>query len=276
MCVFVLGLEVSFRGKLLIDQLEQLGIGDVNITYGIDGRQLAQMEVRKLYSSTMSQLFNGRRLSRGEIGCALGHKKIYAELSRSDYQWALVLEDDARIEIPMNFTFLGTISSDIPTIIQLYPPDNPTRFEPIGKLNISESNKIYQIATFAERTHGYLINRPAFKLANEIMSKSKIFSPADWPPSWISKVEFWYSDNELCLIADAGSSIEKGRRIAGTKKSTIYSFLISSHILGVLNRLGLTSLFARIYGIEISVAYNQLVKIPRKRKYEGKKVRRNS
>jgi glycosyl transferase family 25 len=94
--VYILGLRDSFRGEHLITNLRRKGL-DAEISYGIDGRNLTPSQLSKLSSNKRSRRIMRRELTPMEIGCALGHRKIYEQFLLSDYEWALILEEDCFI-----------------------------------------------------------------------------------------------------------------------------------------------------------------------------------
>ena len=75
----------------LVQELDKLGFAS-RIVKGVRGADLWAGEYFNLMAQ--AQKTHGYQLSPGEIGCALGHKKIYAEIMASGAQMALVFEDD--------------------------------------------------------------------------------------------------------------------------------------------------------------------------------------
>lgn len=47
------------------------------------------------YDDAAARKLEDRSLRAGEVGCALSHAAVYAEIARRDLPWALILEDDA-------------------------------------------------------------------------------------------------------------------------------------------------------------------------------------
>lgn len=68
---------------------------DFDFFDAVDGCALSEAEIRSVYSSELTVQLNGRDLTRGEIGCALSHIRIYEEMCKSNASDALILEDDA-------------------------------------------------------------------------------------------------------------------------------------------------------------------------------------
>lgn len=62
----------------------------------VDGRQL-DVKTYAGYNSTRSNAYTGRNLIGAEIGCYLSHKKALETFVSSEYEYALILEDDLNI-----------------------------------------------------------------------------------------------------------------------------------------------------------------------------------
>jgi glycosyl transferase family 25 len=54
-----------------------------------------RMEDPDWYDEAAARRLEGRGLRAGEVGCALSHQAVYAEIVRRGQQYALILEDDA-------------------------------------------------------------------------------------------------------------------------------------------------------------------------------------
>ena len=83
------------------------------------------MPDKKIFESKIEPLWNKyqhkfRRLNEGEISCMLKHMKAIEYISKSEFEFCLVLEDDA---IPIN--------SDYLKMIEDYVKDTPTNWDAI-------------------------------------------------------------------------------------------------------------------------------------------------
>ena len=76
-------------------QLSRLGM-DYEIFPAVDGQHLSDRDLLQ-YSAKEATKLIGRELSRGEIGCALSHLRIYEKLIASGDFDCLILEDDINI-----------------------------------------------------------------------------------------------------------------------------------------------------------------------------------
>lgn len=124
-----------------------------------------------------------RDLTKGEIGCYLSHIECWKRLVKSEEKWALILEDDAKLN--RNIKAFISDSCWIPDgvqIIQLYSgPLNKKTVLILDKQEIvGPDNKgclLRQIKPLALTTTGYLISKSAAEKA--IQSSSVITEPVD-------------------------------------------------------------------------------------------------
>lgn len=67
--------------------------------WGVDGNHLTDRQLEEIYDEKLSKLKNPskRKLTLGEIGCALSHKKVYEDILANGYRNALILEDDLMV-----------------------------------------------------------------------------------------------------------------------------------------------------------------------------------
>ncbi|HQR04149.1 MAG: glycosyltransferase family 25 protein [Proteobacteria bacterium] len=91
---FVINLAAaSGRRRLMEAQLSLPGLPAFEIVSGVDGRALSGPEMDAVYDVRLAS----RKLTMGEIGCALGHCAVFERIVARDVPVALVLEDDALI-----------------------------------------------------------------------------------------------------------------------------------------------------------------------------------
>jgi GR25 family glycosyltransferase involved in LPS biosynthesis len=155
---------------------------------------------RDMYSPNESLKLMRRELSRGEIGCALGHLLAYKSNLESD--WVIVLEDDTEIlQNPSNLESVLTKFGKKPMVVHLNDIDLKSKKRIHGKY--FWYNRPY-------RTHAYAINKKAIKIA--IAYQNKIITTADWPVQWAYIVPFYWLKNDTFMLRDQGSIIEGERR----------------------------------------------------------------
>ena len=68
---------------------------DVHFVEAVDGRQLSDEQLSKIWDQKATYKNYGRNMNNGEIGCSLSHRKCYEEMLKNDVDMAMVLEDDA-------------------------------------------------------------------------------------------------------------------------------------------------------------------------------------
>jgi GR25 family glycosyltransferase involved in LPS biosynthesis len=153
-----------------------------------------------VYSEEKTQIFMRRALSRGEIGCAMGHLLAYASAENED--WMIVLEDDVVISAdPKSLESLLRHMPLSPTVVHFDDTDLPTSDKKFGK---------YSWHKRPFRTHAYAINRTAII---KILSLQKsVLTTADWPIQWKYLVKFYWINDETFSLADMESIIEADRR----------------------------------------------------------------
>lgn len=97
MKVYVINLEVA--GERLAFMTKQLGEAGVAFERfpAVDGRALSEEELRRVSAPLLQRLFMGRKLLKGEIGCALSHKRIWEKIVEEGEELACILEDDVTV-----------------------------------------------------------------------------------------------------------------------------------------------------------------------------------
>ncbi len=82
------------RRRRIVQQCKTLGL-NYKLFDAIDGNTLTQAELDKVYAEKNTISAIGRRLSRGEIGCALSHLSVYKQMLSENIKIMIILEDDA-------------------------------------------------------------------------------------------------------------------------------------------------------------------------------------
>lgn len=94
--VWVLNLERDSEKRFFMQQqLEELAI-DYELINAVDKETLTPEDLQR-YSAQNALKSIGRELSRGEIGCALSHAKMWERIVKERHPEVLILEDDVRI-----------------------------------------------------------------------------------------------------------------------------------------------------------------------------------
>ncbi|MDR0662311.1 MAG: glycosyltransferase family 25 protein [Holosporales bacterium] len=97
--VYVINLDRRPDRRVLILPLaEKIGFPLERVA-AIDGNLLTSEQVNQVIDAEAFSVFTGRPpTQKGEIGCALSHLHVWEAFLRSPYQYALILEDDARFD----------------------------------------------------------------------------------------------------------------------------------------------------------------------------------
>ncbi len=239
---YILGTKLGYRGFDLEQQLQEKNQSYVNV-WGWDYRSSDKSSILEHSNNFKANFLLDRDLTLGEICCALGHREIYNDFLETSFEWALVLEDDARLvlkEIP--YSFLEKIARHKPSIIQLYGlaealvqlPINQKEIQMIKKGGVGD---LYRLNFIPELTHAYFINR----LAAKQLSKSTmngIYSTADWPLLGTKGLHF-YTSGRPVFVQNPNISILEADRFG----SMVRNKQNSKKLRSFLNILGLKALF---------------------------------
>jgi glycosyl transferase family 25 len=93
---FVIQMEGSAQRQRNVEALRQALPFDVTIYPAIDGNRITPSALRRLIGAGEIDVLS-LRLHMGQLGCALSHIGVWRQLLGSGLDWAVVLEDDARL-----------------------------------------------------------------------------------------------------------------------------------------------------------------------------------
>jgi GR25 family glycosyltransferase involved in LPS biosynthesis len=183
--VFVITVKGSTRWPI---NLDYLGFGNHEIhsveslSTKFDAAELAGLHKgRDIYSLTV-----GRDMSLSEIGCAYGHQLAYESFLRTTNSWALILEDDADMQSPIQSLFTTIQHKADPSVISLID-----RRGGIEYLFRKCPSPLMSLLTPSQATSAYLINRNAAAIFLENYNRRGILSPSDWPYPQSRKISFY-------------------------------------------------------------------------------------
>ena len=154
---YVINLEKSsVRRQYMQDLLAVYDFLDVEFIKAIDGRVLSEEERSLRFDLAKSKKLYGKLLNAGEVGCVLSHRKVYEELlSISDYDYALVFEDDISIIRDLH-------SLDLPGIDKVMKSDKPRVLMLSGDYCYFRKRSIVRLYS-AVGAYAYMINKAAAK-----------------------------------------------------------------------------------------------------------------
>ncbi len=161
--IYVVNLKNDLdRRKNIINEIEKQNIKNYEIIDAIDGNELSEQELNNL-SYKDKNLINpwNIKMSPSQVGCALSHIKIYKKFIKTDYNYALILEDDAVFIQSFNEDLKKLILKNITNKKQILLLSELKEFfsKPIDKNNSYEIVNV----TNAFFTHSYIINKEAAK-----------------------------------------------------------------------------------------------------------------
>ena len=80
----------------------------------VKGREILDADLQRFYDEDLNRRTFKRPLSRNEVACYLGHRKIWRDIADSDEDLCLVLEDDACfVQDPRPFLDAAAQNSDL-------------------------------------------------------------------------------------------------------------------------------------------------------------------
>jgi GR25 family glycosyltransferase involved in LPS biosynthesis len=232
--VYILTVPNKFRGQTLLEYIKKR-FRYFHVIEGIDAATNLEV-LEKSVDQKAVVLVHGRELLPGEIACHLGHNMIIELICKSNFQWSLVLEDDAEIHNLPDW-FLNELKQiNSPTIINL---NNRNHFRFTYQWRVitnrdGESIKLSKYFRPGTSTFGYLINREAAILANSINSRNRLISTCDWPLLWKYKINFYHPELEM-ISENSKISIIGAKRFSITEKASLMGRFkrILSRICGI-------------------------------------------
>lgn len=188
---------------------------NVHLIEGVDGRGADWDADEWSQDRRIIQWQLDRALSGPELGCALGHMKIYQAANELTFDWVAIFEDDARLEpdaLANLEVALEHLSIDVPIILTMFcgAPNvvldassaRPVRGQSGQPLVLARSLTPTPFAL------AYVMNRPAVELASR---RRSIDGVADWP-LWAEVCDFWVLSPWLATPDAAGNSLIEASR----------------------------------------------------------------
>jgi len=173
----VIGLERNYRGLSLELEIRQLGYDVIRVD-AIDGNTFGA-DISEIYNFVKARFFMHRELTNGEIATSLSHEKALDKFLETDYQYCVILEDDAVLNAPENCPIekvLETIEGAL-TILQLHIPN----YSVYSRLLVDNSTNpaLLKVPYAPRTTSSYALSR---QTAQYILDRSeKMYSVSDWP-----------------------------------------------------------------------------------------------
>ncbi|AVJ55208.1 glycosyl transferase [Idiomarina sp. OT37-5b] len=179
--VYVINLDRS-RERLqhASQQLHSIGVDFTRIA-AIDGRQLSDAEIDRVYDSERNRQRFYASLTRGEIACYMSHRKAWQQLLDSPAQAAVILEDD--IMVSPAFAELGaavaTLSDDwhLLKLAQPFKPKQHYKLADVGAFTLVD----YRTDKPPMGACGYILSRSG---AAKLLARKRFFRPVDVDFQW--------------------------------------------------------------------------------------------
>ena len=227
--IFILNLpQASSRKIHMQSMLSKFNNINYEFIDAVVGSDLSFDELNALYDDKKSNELLSRSLTKGEIGCALTHLKIYKKIVDEKIDEAVILEDD--ITICENFIKIINQKKYFPLnweIILLGHGDSRvtkrggyTHF--FKKYKLSPEYKLARFVSIAYGTVGYIIN---YKGAKKLLEKiEKVYMPIDHFTGNSTLINL-YGLEPICIEEDSyfgENSFISDDRIKGQRSRGIY------------------------------------------------------
>tara|TARA_B100000575_G_C22910839_1_gene528928 strand:+ start:66 stop:806 length:741 start_codon:yes stop_codon:yes gene_type:complete len=159
--VYIINLKHSReRRESILREVSKQNIKNFKLIEAIDGNKLNTEELNSYtYKNKKNHNPWGPKLTNSQIGCVLSHIKIYKDFINSNYEYALILEDDAIFRDNFTVNLQTFILKNLKFKKQILLLSELKEFL---KTPIDDMEK-YEIVsvTNAFYTHSYFINREA-------------------------------------------------------------------------------------------------------------------
>lgn len=197
--IFIVSLANSARRYEISNQLKGFSYEFIDAVYGKNFIE----DLNLINESSWVKNRYQRKLSPGELGCALSHRKIYKKIIDEKIQWAIILEDDIKSKINFQKTINNNINILNPK--NLYILGCQEGLPAFDHVVLSKRNIIkFQDITFRKlikseryiyRTAAYLIS---YEVAKNILefTEDKFCLADDWDKFYKEKLfnEIYLSD----------------------------------------------------------------------------------
>ncbi|MFJ5409258.1 glycosyltransferase family 25 protein [Pectobacterium punjabense] len=201
MKTFVVNLEKDKEKKVKIESECRKAELNYEIISAVDGRKINDNELKsKVHPISLNYL------SKGEIGCALSHQKVYKKIIDDDIEYALILEDDVDLSQDINSflkDFMSVKNKNKGDIFLLYPSGLSFYNR---KIEVSNNYFFYE-AYNSSCAHGYIISNKAAKKLMRINTPIILVADAWLWFYQISLLKVYALNKELVRAYDIDKSL---------------------------------------------------------------------
>ena len=178
--IFVISLATSGkRRESIAGQLRALGM-EFEIVDAVDGRSLSEAQLESVYDPDRATRILGRPMSRGEVGCALSHQRVYQRICDERIPLALVLEDDAKISEGLSRLHRFLTQTRTPEFDVLSLHARGGWLSKHDTINLAGHTCYRVVSHGIWHTVGYAISATG---AGKLRVAGRVNSLADWPVS---------------------------------------------------------------------------------------------
>jgi hypothetical protein len=222
--IWILGIKHNYRGSELESQLDE-SLFEFKNLWGVDvvNENLKDASEYKKINLDFANVLLRRNMSPGEIACAIGHLRIYQEFKETNFEWALILEDDARIIKKLDFLKSGLPRVKVPMIIGIHDGSGKrVKVRECKETNTLVSNVlITRVLELPFGNYGYLMNK---RLVESIHFEDslKFMSTQDWPYIWPNNFQYFVSNEVFVTTIDTNLNSLIGSRPASLIRSNSY------------------------------------------------------
>jgi hypothetical protein len=252
---YILGVADRYRGRPLEGDLARLGIPH-EVVLGADGSRWSEDQLAAVYSRRAAHFASRLQLSASEVACVLGHRQMMSEFVKSGAAWALFLEDDVRIDQPLQSVFEAAESiPEAPVVTQIYG-QVPPRSRSLGRVEHGGAD-IWRQPAAAYGAAAYMMNRSAAELALRSYRRRRVDSVADWPFCWPRQIQFWQTESGFVSHPEPGvdSFLQEARldiRLKARTQPRVPG--VAGHLLKML---GVRALLGRVNNVPFRALYRR-------------------
>ena len=221
--MFIVSLKDSKRRQHCAERMKK---HDVKWEWfdGINGRELSEKDKCRLVNDEFWRANRGRRLSPGEIGCALSHLYLWQKIIDKGIPFAVILEDDAVLKDDFFAVVRDAVENKTDwDMIILHPKKRyavDTVICNIGK----EGRQLVRYKRRVGQTLAYIITAEAAeKLVNYC---AEIRAPIDWLTGewWRNELRYYGVIPQVAYVAEVPSEIQVLSRCPRTLREHFSAF----------------------------------------------------
>ena len=172
----------------------------------VDGTTLSQEKIDKLVDIKSYKSFLGHLPKKGTIGCSLSHIKTWEKFLESDFEFALIFEDDVSFNPAKLKYIVGELITNSSRLWDLVTFEIQHRGSPLKIKQFDNGQKLVAYLTEVTHAGAYIINRHA---AQNLLSKAlPIKMPVDhyFTRSWELDIKFTGVQNPRIAYQTFGDS----------------------------------------------------------------------